>query len=201
MGNDTYLITTATPSKPSCDDRYDGHRVDLLLAAKTSVPLFWFMLFQKESLVPAEGFAESGAAMPYIALSNSTAAALALARSRWPRVRMVLGAGTDDLFERWAGFVERHAAPFIHCETWELSWLTTTPRAFRSHLGTCVAAFDHVPRLQKGRPRLNRWWRELLGQCAALDREDQVRPLGDFSYCGVTYGGKNMTWSRKLYSE
>ena len=29
--------------------------------------------------------------------------------------------------------------------------------------------------------------------------DERVRPIGDFSYCGVTCGGKRMTWSRDLY--
>jgi hypothetical protein len=157
------------------------------------------MLFDRESLDPAEGLAESGEVMPYTALSNATSEALALARSRWPRVRAVLDTGTDDLFARWTDFVEGHAAPFIHCETWEWSWLFKTPRDFRSHLLACIAAFDHVPRLRTGRPALNRWWRRLLGQCEAVDRDDRIRPLGDFSYCGITCGGMKMTWSRDLY--
>jgi hypothetical protein len=200
MGNETYLISTATLSKPPFDPYVSGRRRELLLAAKNSIPLFWYMLFDRESLVPSEGLAESGGARPYLALSDSTARALGLARSRWPFVRVVLGTQTDDLFARWTGFVERYAADFVHCETWEWSWLFETPRAFRSHLRACLAAFDHVPRIREGRPVLNRWWRELLGQCGAVDREDNIRPLGDFSYCGVTYGGNKMTWSRELYN-
>jgi hypothetical protein len=199
MGNETYLISTVAPSKPSFDACASSQGGELLLAAKNSIPLFWYMLFDQESLVPSEGLAESGEVMGYFALSNPTAAALARARSRWPRVRVVLGTGTDDLFARWTDFVEKHAAAFVHCETWEWSWLFQTPRAFQSHLRACLAAFDHVPKVRKGRPALNRWWRELLGQCEALDREDHVRPLGDFSYCGVAYAGRKMTWSRELY--
>jgi hypothetical protein len=197
MGNETFLISTTTPSKPPFD-AWDASK--LLLAAKNSIPLFWYMLFDHQSLVPAEGLDDSGEVMGYLALSSSTSAALALARSRWPRVRGVLGTGTDDLFVRWTDFVGKHASDFIHCETWEWSWLFKTPRAFRSHLLVCIAAFDHVPRPRRGRPALNRWWRQLLGQCGAVDRrDDRIRPLGDFSYCGIAYGGRKMTWSCERY--
>jgi hypothetical protein len=156
------------------------------------------MLFDDQSLVPAGELDDSGEVMRYIALSSSTSAALALARSRWPGVREVLGTGSEDLFIRWADFVVKHASEFIHCETWEWSWLFKTPREFRSHLRVCIAAFDHFPR--RKRPALNRWWRELLGQCGAVDRrDDRIHPLGDFTYCGIAFGDRKMTWSWELY--
>jgi hypothetical protein len=197
MGNETFLISNTTPSKPAVDARDAS---GLLLAAKNSIPLFWYMLFDHQSLVPAEGVEDSGEVIGYLALSSSTSAALALARLRWPHVRAVIGTGTDKLFAKWTEFVEGNAAAFIHCETWEWSCLFKTRRTFRSHLLGCIAAFDHVPRLRKGRPALNCWWRQLLGQCGAVDRrDDRIRPLGDFSYCGVAYGGRKMTWSCEHY--
>jgi hypothetical protein len=174
MGNETFLISTPTASKPAVD-AWDAS--ELLLAAKNSIPLFWYMLFDHQSLVPAEGLVDSGEVMGYLDLSSSTSAALALARLRWPGVRGVVGTGTDDLFLRWTDFVVKHAADFIHCETWEWSWLFKTPRALRSHVLVCIAAFDHVPRSRRGRPALNRWWRQLLGQCGAVDRrDDRIAP-------------------------
>jgi hypothetical protein len=197
MGNDTFLISTATPSKPPFG-AWDAGKP--LLRAKNSIPLFWYMLFDQQSLVPAEGWNDTGAVMGYQALSNSSSAALAMARSRWPRVRGVLGTGTDDLFVRWTDFMAKHSSDFVHCETWEWSWLFKTPRAFRSHLLVCIAAFDHVPRSRRGQPALNRWWRELLGQCGAVDRrDDRIHPLGDFSYCGIASGSRKMTWRCERY--
>ena len=186
MGNETFLLSTSSPSKPRAGTSESGRRGPLLLTAQNSIPLFWYMLFDRESIIPSEGAAESGAALKYHALSTPTEQGLSLARSRWPRVRLVLGTGTDPLFELWSAFLGEHASPYIHCETWEWSWLFPSTRAFRSHLRTCVEAFDHVPSVRKGRPRLNEWWRELLGQCESVDGVDHIHPLGDFSYCGVT---------------
>ncbi len=114
MGNETYLISTATPSRPPFDTWVAGRGGERLLTAKSSIPVFWYMPFDRDSLILAKGLAESGEVMPYTALCNVTSEALVLARSRWPRVRAVLGTGTDDLFERWIDFVEGQAADLIH---------------------------------------------------------------------------------------
>lgn len=195
MGNETLLFSTASSAKPPADWRDPVRRGGLILGAKYGIPLFWFLLYDLDCLVAAEGPAESGGTIPYLAMSRETGPALALARARWPMVRPILGDGEDELFARWVGFVEGRAAAYLHCETWEWSWLFPTPRAFRSHLWTCLSAFDHVPRRRVGRVAMNRWWRALLGQCGAVDGQGQIRPLGDFSYCGVAHGSSGMPWS------
>jgi hypothetical protein len=63
MGNETFLISTTTASKPAVD-AWDAS--ELLLAAKNSIPLFWYMLFDHQSLVPAEGLDDSGEVMGYL---------------------------------------------------------------------------------------------------------------------------------------
>jgi len=196
MGSETFLISTSTPAMPPFGAWSASEE---LLTAKNSIPLFWYMLFDRASVVPAEELDDSGEATKYLALSDSTARALALAQSRWTHVRVALGTDKDNLFARWADFVGRHASDFIHCETWDWCLVYKTPRDFRSHLMVCIDAFDHVPRLRKGQPALNRWWRALLGQCGAFYCDERVRPIGDFSYCGVACGGERMTWSRDLY--
>jgi hypothetical protein len=181
------LLTTASPGKPRIDDLASEDR---LLEARTCIPLFWYMLFDRAAIIRAEEVEDDEEDGPYTyayaALSKPTAEALALARSRWPGVREVLGPGTDGLFARWAGFVEANARAYLHCETFELAFLHSDP-SFESEVKTCIDAFDHIPRRREGRPALNRWWRALLGQCASCDREDRIRPLGDFSYCGYSW--------------
>lgn len=165
--------------------------------ANNSIPVFWYMLFDQGAVVLAEEPDEDGPGFStYHALTKPTPEAVALARSRWPRVRDVLGAGADDLFNTWAGYVESKAGPHIHCETFEWSWLFKTPRLFEIHLNHCIAAFDHVPGRRKGRPALNKWWRELLGQCGALDGDENVVPLGEFTYCGWGLG-QDVPWSEE----
>lgn len=193
MGNETFLFTTESSSKPQADFWSPDPRGPLLLA-KNCIPLFWYMLYDLECLVPAE----ASGTIRYLALTNTTESALALARKRWPHLRPILGPEEDGLFASWSGFIERHAAAYLHCETWEWSWLFRSPREFRSHLRTCLSAFDHMPRLRGGRAVLNRWWRTLLGQCESIDREGRISPLGDFSYCGVCFGARSMSWSRDL---
>lgn len=196
MANNALLISTASPTKPPFGEWKRGRKSELLIAANDCIPLFWYMLFDEEAIVrsepPEDEEVGEGA---YAALTKTSAEALALARSRWTRVRLVLGTGTDDLFQRWSGFVEANARAYIHCETWEWSWLFKGSRAFESHLRTCLRAFAHVPRLRKEVPALNKWWRELLGQCAVIDRRsDDIHPLGEFSYCGYSWSDYVVPW-------
>jgi hypothetical protein len=201
MANNTILVSTASPVKPRFGEWRRGRPSELLLAANCCIPLFWYMLFDEQGLIQV-AYAEETDSDPktYTALSGATSEALALARSRWPRVRDVLGAGCDDLFERWFGFVAANANPYLHCETWEWSWLWRTPRAFESHLRTCIRAFAHTPRSRRGRPALNKWWREILGQCAAIDRcSDDIHPLGEFTYCGHSWGDYVIPWAETTF--
>jgi hypothetical protein len=190
MSNQTDLISTDSPRKPKDRECPEEGR---LLYAFECIPVFWYMLFDEASIVRAEPPDGAEAITDYPALSKPTAEALALARARWPHVRTVLGAETDDLFSRWTSFVEENAAAYLHCETWEWFGGFETARALERELKTCLGAFDHIPRRRGGSPSLNMWWRSLLEQCQGLDEEENVKPLGDFTYCGFA-SSKQVPW-------
>jgi hypothetical protein len=167
---------------------------------KRLIPLFWCMLFDHDAIIRLEEPEEPGIPVrTYVALSKRTKEALALARSRWPRVRPVLGDRTDELFQQWVHFVEARASSYIHCETHELAAMQD-PCTFEKDIRTYLFAFDHIPRRRRGKPALNKWWRQLLAQCASVDRETNIRPLGEFSYCGVSSDMKE-PWSGKPFNE
>jgi hypothetical protein len=185
MSNNTFLLSTQSPEKPVVgEDRL----ADRLLWASYSIPLFWYMLFDEDDIVSAP--AGSGGGGPYWALSTAAGEGITRARRRWPKVHQVLGAQTERLFALWAQLVEANAKTFIHCETYEWAGMFSTKGAFKRELRTCIQAFDHIPPPGRDGPILNRWWRVLLEQCAALGEGETIRPLGDFSYCGVGWSFK-----------
>jgi hypothetical protein len=195
MANNTFLISTMSPEKPVFG--HDRHK-DRLLWASYSIPLFWYMLFDENAIVSVPS--PRGGGGPYWALSTPSGDGLALARRRWPDVCQVLGKETDSLFTAWAELMEANAAAFLHCETFELSGMSSTKSAFKCELQTCIQAFDNIPPLPEGRPTLNRWWLLLLGQCAALGKDETIRPLGDFSYCGIGWA-LEVPWGKNPYYE
>ena len=184
----TFLLTTDSPQKPPEREASASE----LLHAQYCIPTFWYMLFDEGSIVRVKYDGnEVDEAIDYPALSKPTRDALALARSRWPAVREVLGAPVEELFRQWIEYVERHALEFLHCETWDWFGQFQTYREFGQELRTCIRAFDRIPRRRQGRLVLNRWWDNLLDQCQALDEHAGVKPLGDFTYCGY---GKGVPW-------
>jgi hypothetical protein len=188
----TFLLSTDSPQKPPEQEasRYE------LLHAQYCIPVFWYMLFDEGSIVRVRyDGAEVDEPTDYPALSKPTPDALALARTRWPGVREVLGASAEGLFGQWIGHVERRVSGFLHCETWDWFGQFQTYREFAQELRTCIRAFDRPPARRKGRRVLNRWWDTLLDQCQALDEQGSVRPLGDFTYCGY---GKGVPWSAEI---
>jgi hypothetical protein len=188
----TFLLSTDSPQKPP---EREASRYELL-HAQYCIPVFWYMLFDEESIVRVRyDGAEVDEPTDYPALSKPTRDALALASFRWPGVREVLGGSADGLFGQWVGHVEGQAAGFLHCETWDWFGQFQTYREFAQELRTCIRAFDRPPARRKGRRVLNRWWDNLLDQCQALDEQGDVRPLGDFTYCGY---GKGVPWSTEI---
>jgi hypothetical protein len=122
MSNNTYLLMTRGPDKP----RYGKDSASRgLLVASTSIPVFWYMLFDETSLVLGPGKDELES--PYHHLTTETAEGLARAERRWPTASAVIGSQLASLFQTWLFFVREHALKYIHCETAEGSWMFDTP--------------------------------------------------------------------------
>jgi hypothetical protein len=188
----TFLLSTDSPQKPPVREasKYE------LLHAQYCIPVFWYMLFDERSITRVGyGGDEVDEPTDYPVLRKPTRDALAVARSRWPGVREVLGTSAEGLFGQWVGHVEGQATEFLHCETWDWFGQFQTYREFAQELRTCIRAFDRLPAHRKGRLVLNRWWDNLLDQCQALGEQGGVRPLGDFTYCGY---GKGVPWSAEI---
>jgi hypothetical protein len=179
MSNDTFLYSTPKPEKPlygKCPATAD------LLMASYSIPVFWYMLFDKQSL--KLGPTHDNPNIQYLHMTTPTADGLALAESRWPDVSRVLGASTESLFRVWVEFVRKKAKKYIHCETTEWYWMFDTHKKFEAELKLCLDAFTHIPKPRGKKRKLNKWWDKLLGQAHAGARGNRVETLGNLSYCG-----------------
>lgn len=179
MANRTFLISTDVASKP-----IDGQdRIEIQCAASYMIPAFWYMLFDRSSVITANADTEDGGKVDYPYLSRRATEAIAAAKARWPSFRQSLGTQYENLFETWMGFVEKKSTGFLQCETVEFWMMFDDTPSFESHLGQCLSAFDANPPLVQ-----SAGWQELLNQANAWDGKT-VAPAGDFSFCG--YGWDN----------
>jgi hypothetical protein len=193
MSNNTYLLTTAAPDKPRYGDGSESHG---LLVASTSIPVFWYMLFNETSLVLGPGKDESKS--PYLHLTTLTTEGLARAQGRWPTASAVIGSQLAPLFQTWLSFVREHALGYVHCETAEWSWMFDTPEAFEAELRTCLHAVGLPPDPSWREERLPPEWNHLLGQAHVGFGRQGLEPLGNLSYCGGSFG-LEAPWSEEVY--
>src|SRR5205823_4959409 len=127
-----------------------------LLMAAMSIPVFWYMLYDEDSLTL--GPEHDNPDRSYLHMTTPTAEGLARAESRWTAVRDVLGGSVGSLFRTWVSFVREKASTYIHCETAEWFWMFDTHEKFEQELCLCLAAFDHLPKRQGRKRKLNKWW-------------------------------------------
>jgi hypothetical protein len=153
--------------------------------AAMSIPVFWYMLYDSDSPVP--GPEHDNPDRSYLHLTTPTTEGLARAESRRPAVRGVLGGSVGALFRTWLSFVREKANAYLHCETAEWFWMFDSHEEFEKELRLCLAAFDHVPKRQKNRLKLNDYWKHLLTQAHVQSAFGELRPLGNLSYCGFAY--------------
>jgi hypothetical protein len=187
VSNQTFLYSTAKPDKPLYGQCPEEGR---LLMAALSIPVFWYMLYDEDSLRP--GPEHDNPSRTYLHLTTPTAKGLARAGRRWPAVSRVLGRQHTPLFLTWVSFVRDHADAYLHCETAEWFWMFPTHQAFETSLCDCLQAFDNIPDRQGEDRKLNGWWDKLLSQAHVSTRntaiwKNELVPLGNLSYCGFSY--------------
>jgi hypothetical protein len=183
LSNQTFLYSTTGPEKPLFGACPAAGR---LLMAEISIPVFWYMLYDESSLVL--GPQKDRADRQYLHLTTPTTEGLARAEGRWPEVSRVLGGRpVTALFQAWMAFLRAKANAHVHCETIEWFWMFDSHDAFEEQLRTCLAAFDHIPKVKKTGVELNEWWGTLLAQAHVGTRGGRLNPLGNLSYCGFAY--------------
>ncbi len=193
MSNNTYLVTTATPDKPRYGDDSASRG---LLVASTSIPVFWYMLFDETSLVLGPGKDESES--PYLHLTTATTEGLARAERRWPTASAVIGSHLEPLFQTWLSFIREHALEYMHCETAEWSWMFDSPEDFEEELRTCLHAVGLPPDPSWRDEGLASEWNHLLGQAHVGFGRGGWEPLGNLSYCGGSFS-LEVPWSEEVY--
>jgi hypothetical protein len=99
VSNDTYLLSTESPTKPA----FDRQRPSRLLQACYSILLFWYALFDESSIVDATDEDRPR----YPALTKATKPAILRACSRWPGMAVVLGEEFEPLFASFVGVPAR----------------------------------------------------------------------------------------------
>jgi hypothetical protein len=141
------------------------------------IPVFWYMLFDRASVINVTADTEDGGKVEYPYLSKAGADAISLANSRWTAVRQAIGSEHDALFQTWLNYVASKSQGFLHCETAELWMMFDDTPTFLRHVELCMNAFsEELPAAQSAA------WQELLGQANAWD--GKVSPAGTFSFCG-----------------
>ena len=159
MANRTYLIQSASAAPAG----YDPDK-DILAASNYSIPIFWYALFDGNSIVAKPAKMEDGTSVPYPFLVTATAAAKTRFADRRSFLQALLPQGIGSTFDDFARLLETVETPYIHLETVEL-WMMDEPEKFQPHVEACLRAFD-LPRRGVARSTLPSTpeWRELLSQ-------------------------------------
>jgi len=179
MANRTFLLSTDLSKRPA-----EGDRNDILCAASYMIPVFWYMLFDQESVVNVTADAEDGGKVEYPYLSKAGPDAISLANSRWNVVRRAIGSEHDALFQTWLNYVTLKSQGYLQCETGELWMMFDDTPTFLRHVELCMSSYaDALPIAQSAA------WQELLGQANAWDGA-KVSPAGTFSFCGYAWDVK-----------
>ncbi len=179
MANRTFLLSTDSPAKPE-----NGVRIEILCAASYMIPVFWYMLFDRSSVITVVADAEDGGKLEYPYFTRLGFEAVAAATSHWSNVRRAIGSKHDGLFEMWINYLTHKSQGYLQCETAELWMMFDDTPSFLHHVELCMTA------LSESRPAGESVaWQELLVQANAWDGKE-VSPAGSFSFCGYEWEAK-----------
>jgi hypothetical protein len=176
MANRTFLLSNDSPGRPA-----EGDRNEILCAASYMIPVFWYMLFDRASVINVEVDAEDGRKVEYPYLSKPGADAISLVNSRWNAVKRAIGHEHDALFQTWLSYVTPKSQGYLQCETGELWMMFDDTPTFLRHVELCMSAFSEA--LPIGQSAA---WQELLGQANAWDGA-KLSPADTFSFCGYAW--------------
>lgn len=193
MANRTYLVRV--DGLPCYKD--DIQEEQYLCAASYCIPVFWNMLFGRNSVVESRELSDEEEPIPYPVLSAPAEDALCLAESRWPAVQNAIGQAYEPLFRTFCKFIQTIPGQFIQCETLELWWMSEPDReAFLSDLIAPFSAFDaplYDPKRIPGLPpQVSKPWADLLCRSQAIVG-NRIKPCTPESLCGYACSG-SLPW-------
>lgn len=174
MANCAQLL--ATNAKPNSD--HQPAKNELICEAAYSVPVFWLMLFDEESIIRFEPEPVQDRDFYVSALCRRGPDAIATAKSRWPIVGAALGQKYIPIFKSWLNHVVSRRPRYLLCLMHELEQLGTP-------VTIALNAFSD-PRS----PRESEAWQTLLLELSGgWDRERPEELEGVHTLCGYTWDG------------
>lgn len=176
MANRTFLLSTNSLERPA-----ESERNEVLCAASYMIPIFWYMLFDRASVITVAADTEDGEKVEYPYLSKAGADAILLAKSRWNDVRHAIGPDHEAIFQTWLNFVTPKSQGYLQCETAELWMMFDDTPTFLLHIELCLNAFSEALPIVRSAA-----WQELFGQANAWNGA-KVSPAGTFSFCGYAW--------------
>lgn len=177
MANRTFLLSTDSSSKPSAE----RDRIEILCAVSYRIAVFWYLLFDRSSLINAVADTKDGGKVEYPYLTQPGPEAIAHAKNRWPVLRNAIGPRYDDVFATWLRFVEQRSQGFLQCETLELWWMYDDTPSFRRHIELSLGALSEPQTLSPSAA-----WRELLSQVDCR-HGNGLSPEEVATFCGYSW--------------
>ncbi len=184
MANRTYLSCTDAPPRYV---ELDGKKVSC--AASYMVPVFWYMLFDESSLVPASTPCDGDDPdFEYDRLVTARQEGIRLARSRVDALKGLFGEAICEPFDTFVSFLESQPGETLVVETCELAMMDEIPTKYSAEARRCMAAFSQSPIVEKGffkkKTRVNPNWLALLGQAniESMSESPAVENLCGYSW-------------------
>jgi hypothetical protein len=112
MANRAFLVQADGPPSPT--DAVQEEKI--LCAASYTIPVFWFMLFDANSIMELEAPTEDDGVIRYHCLFAPREHALHIAQSRWPTVQNAIGPSYETLFKTFYEFIKAAPDRYVHCE-------------------------------------------------------------------------------------
>jgi hypothetical protein len=168
MANRTYLIQSNSPEPAE----YDPDK-DILAGGSYMVPVFWYALFDRQSIFDKMVDLDDGTKVPYPYLLTTTTMARSRFAERIDLLRLFLPKSVGSSIDHFLKLLEGVDASHLHLETIEL-WMIGEPEEFRPHVERCLNAFDPLEGTFVADLLKTPDWVELMDQ-AGIDPTD----LGD----------------------
>ena len=189
MANRSYLVCTSSEYNFS-----SLNENEVVCAANYMVPIFWYMLFDENDLVPVfvQGY-DGEPDFNYDLLSTSKVKALSLAKSRLPLLLRVFGEEISQVFCIWLSHIEMLSESSLVLETCELAMMSDFGE-FKTEIEQYISAYSTDPMSRSGffkvKKSLNGTWKSLLAQA---DISDVASIPDTYKLCGFSWV-KNVPW-------
>ena len=180
MANRAFLIQSSSPTPVDCDpDR------DILAASNYSIPVFWFALFDADSILKRPIQSEDGTSASYPYLVASVIDARKRFDAKRGRLFKVIPPSFQPLADDFIRLFDSIDGTHIHLDPMEL-WMMDEPDKYLPQLKNYLSAFDIA------RPFSLVEWRELLRQ-AEIDIVDVAGSVESYKLTGSS-SVRPVTW-------